>query len=121
MAEIHDDICKLPDGYDTQLSEGAGLSGGQLQRIAIARSLVSQAKVLIFDESTSNLDLLTEKRIIQNLLKLKGKTLIFIAHRLEIARNVDSIVVMNKGKIVETGNHKELLNHKGEYFELCSK
>lgn len=119
MAEIDADIQNLSDGYDTKLSEDYGLSGGQKQRIAIARALLSEAPIMIFDESTSNLDLLTEKKVTENILAIPNKTLIFIAHRLNIARKVDQIIVMNHGQIIETGTHDELLsNTNGTYYSL---
>ena len=118
IAEIDDFISSLPNGYETILSEDAGLSGGQLQRLAIARTLLSDAKVLIFDESTSNLDLLTEQKILNNLLAIKGKTMIFIAHRLEIAKKVNHIIVMEKGEVLEEGTHQQLIDKKGRYYDL---
>ncbi len=121
LAEIHDDIEKLPDGYLTNLSEDSGLSGGQMQRIAVARAIISDAPIMIFDESTSNLDLLTEKRILNNLMGLKDKTLIFIAHRLEVARKADRIIVMDKGQIIENGTHQELLKDHGDYYQLLEE
>jgi ABC-type bacteriocin/lantibiotic exporter with double-glycine peptidase domain len=121
IAEIHDDIQKMPDGYLTHLAEDSGLSGGQMQRIAIARAIISDAHIIIFDESTSNLDLLTEKRILNNLKVLKNKTLIFIAHRLEVARRADQIIVMDKGKIVENGTHESLLKEHGDYYQLLKE
>lgn len=121
IAEIHNDIEKLPNGYMTNLSEDSGLSGGQMQRIAIARAIVSDAPIMIFDESTSNLDLLTEKRILNNLMSLKNKTLIFIAHRLEVARKADRVVVMNAGKVIENGTHTSLLKKHGDYYQLLKE
>lgn len=118
LAEIHDVICELPNGYDTKLSEDSGLSGGQLQRISIARALASQTSVLIFDESTSSLDLLTEKKVLDNIMTMKDKTIIFIAHRLEIAKKTTKIAVMKNGEIVESGTHDELLSNKKYYAQL---
>lgn len=112
-AMIDNDIRKMPLGLRTTLDENASiLSGGQKQRIAIARALLSPAQVLIFDESTSSLDTITEKKIINNLMKLENKTIIFVAHRLSIAKNTDRILVLNDGKIVEQGNHDELMRKK---------
>lgn len=121
LAEIHDSICALPNGYDTKMSEDSGMSGGQLQRISIARALASDASVLIFDESTSSLDLLTEKRVLHNIMTVKNKTLIFIAHRLEIAKKTTKIAVMKDGKIVENGTHDELLSKQGYYSGLWDR
>jgi len=118
LAGIHEDIEALPDGYSTNLSEDSGLSGGQLQRIAIARTLLTGSSVMIFDESTSNLDVLTEKIIIDNLINFSERTIIFIAHRLEVAKKADRIVVMNHGKIMEIGTHEELMKKHGNYYNL---
>ncbi|WP_436671916.1 peptide cleavage/export ABC transporter [Lactiplantibacillus plantarum] len=118
LAQIHEDIKKSPDGYNTKLSGNDILSGGQQQRIAIARALLSDATILIFDEATSNLDVKTEKSVIDNILQVQNKTIIFIAHRLYIAKKVDQILVMNKGKIIENGTHTQLLKQKGQYYKL---
>lgn len=121
IAEIDKDIENMPLQFETVLDEnGNTLSGGQKQRITIARALLSPAKVLIFDESTSGLDSITENRIMNNLMELKDLTVIFIAHRLSIAKRTDNIVVLDKGKIVEKGNHRELINKKGYYFNLLN-
>lgn len=122
MAEINQDIENKPLQYQTELSEnGTILSGGQKQRLTIARALLSPAKVLIFDESTSSLDTITEDKIINNLLSLTNKTIIFVAHRLNIAKKVDKIVLLDKGKIVGQGSHKELLQNSSFYEELFNK
>lgn len=119
IAEIKNDIEKLPLGFNTQLDENAKiLSGGQKQRLTIARALLSPAKVLIFDEATSGLDTITEKKVVDNLIRLKNKTVIFIAHRLAIAERTDNIVVLNQGQIVEQGNHSELMAKHGYYYDL---
>lgn len=102
MAAIHDEIMALPAGYETILDEQATiLSGGQKQRLAIARSLLSPALMLILDESTSNLDPLTEAKITNNLLSLPDRTIIFIAHRLAVAKKAERILVFANGTIVE--------------------
>lgn len=120
-ASILDDIMRLPLQFQTQLSEsGQALSGGQKQRLAIARALLSPASVLIFDESTSNLDTITERRIVNGLLGLKDKTIIFVAHRLTIAEKTDNIVVLDHGRVVEAGNHKDLLAQGGFYAALIN-
>lgn len=119
IAEIKNDIEKLPLGFNTQLDENAKiLSGGQKQRLTIARALLSSAKVLIFDEATSGLDTITEKKVVDNLINLRDKTIIFIAHRLAIAERTDNIVVLNQGQIVEQGNHAELMTKHGYYYDL---
>ncbi|WP_334352452.1 peptide cleavage/export ABC transporter [Companilactobacillus sp. HBUAS56257] len=121
IAQIDDDIEKMPLQFETVLDEnGNTLSGGQKQRITIARALLSPARILIFDESTSGLDSITENNIVNNLMKVKGLTVIFIAHRLSIAKKTDNILVLDKGKIVEKGTHKELVNKKGYYFDLLN-
>ncbi|WP_299515961.1 peptide cleavage/export ABC transporter [uncultured Rummeliibacillus sp.] len=121
IAEIDDEIQNLPDGYLTNLSEDSGLSGGQMQRIAIARAVLSDKSVIVFDESTSNLDLITERRIIRNVMDLKDKTLIFIAHRLEIAKKADNIIVIKDGKIAEQGTHNALLKKNNYYAQLFNE
>jgi ATP-binding cassette, subfamily C, bacteriocin exporter len=99
------------------------LSGGQKQRIAIARALYKNPEILLMDEATSSLDTFSEKivnEVIDN-FKLQGKTIIVIAHRLSTIANADIILVMEKGEIVEEGNHIDLLKLKGKYFELWNK
>lgn len=120
IAEIREDIERMPLNYQTELtSDGVGISGGQRQRIALARALLTDAPILILDEATSSLDILTEKRIMENLMSL-DKTLIFIAHRLTIAERVDKVVVLNQGKIVEEGKHTELITQDGFYANLVN-
>lgn len=122
IAEVRHDIEQMPLTYQTELSsDGSGISGGQKQRIALARALLTDAKVLILDEATSGLDVLTEKRIIDNLLVLKEKTIIFIAHRLTIAERCKTVIVMDQGKIIEQGSHDELIHAKGFYWNLYKK
>ncbi|SDQ34725.1 peptide cleavage/export ABC transporter [Streptococcus equinus] len=118
IAEIRSDIEAMPMAYHTELSDGSGLSGGQKQRLAIARALLTKAPVLILDEATSGLDVLTEKRVIHNLLSLSDKTIIFVAHRLSIAEQSDRVLVLDKGKIVEEGHHKQLMKNQGFYAQL---
>lgn len=120
IACIREDIEKMPLNYQTELtSDGSGISGGQRQRIALARALLTDAPIMILDEATSSLDILTEKRIADNLLAL-DKTLIFIVHRLTIAERTERVVVLDKGKIVEQGCHRELLDQQGFYAHLVN-
>ena len=120
-AGAHDFICNQPDRYNTKLSErGASLSGGERQRIALARALLGNPELLIFDEATSNLDNVSEHNIHQTLKNLRCEkiTTILIAHRLTTVVNCDKIFVMEKGHIVEEGNHKTLLAENGVYKKL---
>lgn len=122
-AKAEEFIEELPFGLDTYLEEnGKNLSGGQRQRLAIARALLRKPKLLIFDEATSNLDTITESAIKDTVFDLEDNiTCIIIAHRLSTVKNCDKIIVMEKGSIIETGSHQELLNKKGKYFELYNK
>ncbi len=119
-ANAHDFISKLPDGYDTVIGEsGIKLSGGERQRLSIARAILKNAPLLILDEATSSLDTESELEVQRGLENLMaGRTTFVIAHRLSTIRNADTIVVLSKGKISETGNHDELLRAKGEYHRL---
>lgn len=121
IAEIRQDIEQMPMGYQTELSDGAGLSGGQKQRIALARALLTKAPVLILDEATSGLDVLTEKKVIENLMAMTDKTIIFVAHRLSISERTNQVIVLNQGKVIETGSHQELITKQGFYYHLFSK
>jgi len=120
LSNAHDFIMQLKDGYSTQLGErGAGLSGGQKQRIAIARTLLSNPKLLIMDEATSALDYETERKVCEGLRSSSiGSTVFFITHRLTTVKNSDLIVMLHEGSIVETGTHEELMERKGRYFTL---
>lgn len=120
MAGAHDFILEFPEAYDTVVGEnGEGLSGGQKQRIAIARALLHNPRILIFDEATSALDYESENIIQKNLKTIcEGRTVIIIAHRLSTLKNVDKIMTIDRGKIVEYGNPKQLLEQKGLYAHL---
>ena len=120
QAGAHEFIAELPMGYETQIGEGGGtLSGGQKQRVAIARALLGDPRLLILDEATSHLDTESEK-IIQTNFKtiLRDRTTLVIAHRLSTIRNADLILVLNKGVLIESGNHEELMAMRGQYFHL---
>ncbi|WP_053981910.1 type I secretion system permease/ATPase [Marinagarivorans algicola] len=120
MAGAHDFITELPEGYDTMIGEqGSNLSGGQRQRLAIARALVTNPKILIFDEATSALDYESERLIQDNMESIvKGRTVFIIAHRLTTVRRCHRIIVMDKGRIVEQGPHRVLIDKKGYYAKL---
>jgi ATP-binding cassette, subfamily B, bacterial len=119
-AHAHEFILRLPHGYDSLVGErGQGLSGGERQRISIARALLIDPRILILDEATSAVDTETEKEIQKALDNLvKGRTTIAIAHRLSTLRKADRLVVMDRGRIVEIGNHDELMALEGHYFKL---
>ena len=119
LAGAHDFILELAEGYDTMVGEhGSTLSGGQCQRIAIARSLMSNPRVLIFDEATSALDYESESIIQHNMQDIcRGRTVIIIAHRLSAVRRANRIVVMDKGQIVEIGSHNELIHKDGGHYQ----
>ena len=120
VANIKDFIQDYPLGYNTKIGmEGVGMSTGQKQRLLIARAVYKNPEMLFFDEATSALDANNEKEIMEKLnIFFKDKTVVVIAHRLSTVMNADQIVVLEKGKIVEIGNHKELVNLKGSYFKL---
>lgn len=120
ISGAHDFIVKLPDGYDTKIGFGyKDLSGGERQRISIARAVLLNPKILILDEATAAMDTQTERRIQEALTLLsKGRTTIMIAHRLSTLRDVDSLIVIEKGKMPESGTHDELIRKKGIYYDL---
>ena len=121
-ASCHDFISALPDGYDTVIGEGgATLSGGEKQRIAIARAIMKDAPIIVLDEATANVDPENEKELTEAIENLtKEKTIIMIAHRLKTVRHADQIVVIDKGKIVQQGSHEELMAEDGIYRSFIS-
>lgn len=119
-AEIHDFITSLPEGYNTDVgNKGVALSGGQKQRISIARALIRQPKILLLDEATSSLDSESEK-LVQAAFEraAEGRTMVVVAHRLATVQNADVIFVLGDGKVVESGNHQELLKKRGVYYQM---
>jgi ATP-binding cassette subfamily B protein len=122
-ANAHHFIQMLPNKYETKITErGSNLSGGQIQRIAIARAILGNPSILLLDEATSALDAESESEVREGLKRaMKNRTVIVIAHRLATTQEADKIVVFDKGKIVEVGNHIDLLNKKGIYKDLCEK
>jgi subfamily B ATP-binding cassette protein MsbA len=119
-ANAYEFIIQLPDGFDTQVGDrGVMLSGGQRQRLAIARALLRDPDILILDEATSALDTVSERLVQQALEELcRDRTTIVIAHRLSTIQKADQIAVLDKGKVVELGNHEELLRKGGYYTQL---
>ena len=117
---VNEFISKLPQGLDTQIGEnGVKLSGGQRQRVAIARAFIKDAPFLLLDEATSALDSESEKKIQNSLNRLlKGKTSLVIAHRLSTINDSDNIILLDKGKIIGTGNHQSLINKSKLYKRL---
>lgn len=122
-AACHDFILSLPEGYQTKIGEGgASLSGGERQRISIARAIIKDAPIIILDEATANVDPENEEALMQAIHSLtKDKTIIMIAHRLKTVEHADQIVVLDKGRIVEQGKHRELLAKKGLYSRFIQE
>jgi ATP-binding cassette subfamily B protein len=119
-ANAHQFICRLPDGYDTIIgSGGRELSGGERQRLSIARAILANPRILVLDEATASVDTETERAIQESLEKLiKGRTTISIAHRLSTLRDADYLIVLDRGELVESGTHSELVAKRGEYYKL---
>jgi ATP-binding cassette subfamily B protein len=120
LANAHDFITRLPNGYDTMLTgDGANLSQGQKQLLSIARAAVADAPVMILDEATSSIDTRTEALVQQGMDRLmEGRTVFVIAHRLSTVQNSDMIIVLDHGRIIEKGNHDELIAQRGQYYQL---
>ena len=122
-AAVYNNIAAFEHGFQTLIGErGVTLSGGQKQRVSIARAIIKEPKILIFDDCLSAVDTRTEETILSNLSRImKGKTTILISHRVSTIKNADKIIVLDQGKIVEDGNHKTLMNARGAYFNLYEK
>jgi ATP-binding cassette, subfamily B, multidrug efflux pump len=124
ISSVYENIVDFPEGFDTVVGErGITLSGGQKQRISIARAVIKDPSILILDDSLSAVDTKTEEEILRNIKAvLKDRTGIIIAHRISTIKHADEIVVLDKGKIIEKGNHNDLMKQKGEYYRLyCSQ
>jgi len=122
-AHIYDNIVEFDKGFETVVGErGITLSGGQKQRVSIARAIIKQPDVLVFDDCLSAVDTETEDIILRNLKRImKGKTSVIISHRISSLEHADLIIVMNEGKIIEQGSHDELMNQNGYYTSLNEK
>ena len=120
IACIHDFVMSLPLRYDTKIGkDGVGLSQGQRQRILIARAVYKDPAFIFLDEATNSLDAKNEREIVENLDKFyKGRTVVVVAHRLSTVMNADRIIVLDGGKVVETGDHASLIAAKGAYYNL---
>jgi ATP-binding cassette subfamily B protein len=120
VAQLHDQIMRLPDGYETWVGErGVTLSGGQRQRLSIARTILLNPPILILDDSTSSVDVETERRIHQAMIAvMQGRTTFVIAHRLSTVRRADLILVLQDGEIVEQGTHQQLMARRSLYRDI---
>src|SRR5690606_36156411 len=122
-AAVYNNIKNFTNGFNTEIGErGLTLSGGQKQRVSIARALIKEPEVLIFDDSLSAVDTKTEEEILENLREImKNRTSVLISHRVSTTKNADKIILLEAGRIVEKGTHQELISRKGKYFELYEK
>lgn len=122
-AAVYGNIIELEHGFNTLIGErGVTLSGGQKQRVSIARAIFKHPQILVFDDCLSAVDTRTEEEILHNLGSImQGKTNIIIAHRISTIKNADKILVMDNGEIIEQGNHQQLMQQRGSYFELYEK
>ncbi|MEP7171111.1 MAG: ATP-binding cassette domain-containing protein, partial [Bacteroidota bacterium] len=122
-AAVYENIMEFPEGFETVVGErGITLSGGQKQRISIARAIIKEPKILIFDDCLSAVDTKTEEEILQNLQKImKGRTTIITSHRVSSVKNADEIIVLAEGKIAEKGDHAALIEKGGVYAEIYWK
>ena len=123
IANAHEFIVNLPSKYETNISErGSNFSGGQIQRLAIARAILGNPSILLLDEATSALDSDSEAEVQKGLNQaMNNRTVIVVAHRLSTTQGADKIIVFDKGKIIDSGKHIELFNKNGIYKELCEK
>ena len=119
-AQVYSNIIEFPNGFETRVGErGITLSGGQKQRVSIARAIIKEPKILIFDDCLSAVDTETEERILQNLKRIMvDRTTIIISHRVSSVKHCDEILVIDDGRILEQGSHDELMAKKGEYHEI---
>jgi ATP-binding cassette subfamily B protein len=122
-AVVHDNIMNFNNQYETVLGErGITLSGGQKQRVSIARAIIKNPEILLFDDCLSAVDTETEEQILNNLLNIsKDKTTIIVSHRVSSAKNADKIIILEEGKIIQEGSHNQLINQEGYYAELYLK
>ncbi len=122
-ASVHHNIIDFTKGYDTVLGErGITLSGGQKQRVSIARAIIKDPKILLFDDSLSAVDTETEEEILENIKRIAAdKTTILVSHRISSAKNADKIIILEDGEIIQRGTHQDLVNQEGYYQELYRK
>ena len=120
---VHNNIIQFTNHYDTILGErGVTLSGGQKQRVSIARAIIKNPQILLFDDCLSAVDTETEEQILNNLLEISNdKTTIIVSHRVSSAKNADTILILDEGRILQQGSHNQLLNQEGYYKELYYK